>query len=228
MHALSAARRSLQSSQAFETAWRCTWYSAITLLRSMSADQAEAAAAHLRGTCLQALAFYKTAAHHAQARYGPVAAAAQAPLEAEAAAQADREFAATAGALPPAEPADCSAFVHLCLLKMGDLARCGTPQQHTRMRPCTPAAAAPRRSRAALPRRYLAQGQAGASAAEQRGAWEVCSTYYLKARALAPRSGKPHNQLAVVEEARDGGGLQVRVVPLQVFPCITSHDGEGL
>ena len=119
-------------------AWRCTWYAGITLWRSLATEDAkgEAAAAHLRATCLQALAFYKTVAHHAQARYGAVAAAARAPLEAEAAAQAERELAASAGDLPPADAHDCSAFVHLCLLKMGDLARCAPPT-----RPHLPASA---------------------------------------------------------------------------------------
>ena len=44
---------------------------------------------------------------------------------------------------------------------------------------------------------------------EARSAWDAALSYYLGARALDVNAGKLHNQLAVVEEQRQGDGLGV-------------------
>jgi hypothetical protein len=115
-----------QEHNIFEAAWGYAWYQEITFWRSLAGDHSEShpAAEHLKSTCLHGLSFYKTMAHQAQCRYGPVHTVAQASLSGAAAQRAEAEMKAAVEKLPPPIMADCSAFVQLCLMKMGDLARC--------------------------------------------------------------------------------------------------------
>jgi hypothetical protein len=71
--------------------------------------------------------------------------------------------------------------------------------------------------------RYLAQdGASAATGRDARAAWDLCETYYRKARVLDVDAGKLHNQLAVVEEARQADGLGVCMGACMRFALATT------
>lgn len=115
----------MQDHNTFEAAWRYAWYQEISFWRGLTGDHSEPhpAAEYLRTTCLHGLSFYKTIAHQAQCRYGPVHTLAETILDGAAAQRAEAEMKAAVEDLPPPEVADCSGFLQSCLMKMGDLAR---------------------------------------------------------------------------------------------------------
>lgn len=90
----------------------------------MDPDILTAAASQLHSACLQGLTFYRMLAYQAQQRFGAVAAATPQAMTTDVQAQADAELAALVTGLPSLEGGDCAALVQMCLLKMGDLARC--------------------------------------------------------------------------------------------------------
>ena len=136
----SMSRGCLQVQRHFELAWRYSWYEEISFWRStavsvggtdtVGADNAflQQSTSRARSACLQGLASYKTLAFQAQTRYGFLPEHVQAPLEDEdVRARACRELQEeTISMLEPAAH-DCSALVHMCFVKMGDLARCAMP-----------------------------------------------------------------------------------------------------
>ena len=127
----------MQAPQNIELAWRYSWYEEISYWRSTvsslsgtgvvnpDSDLLVHSTARARNACLQGLAFYKTLAHQAQLRYGMLPEHAHALIEDDQVkARAQREMEeVTAGMMAP-QAQDCSALVHMCLVKMGDLARC--------------------------------------------------------------------------------------------------------
>lgn len=185
----------------------------------------------LRTACLQGLTFYKVLMYQAQRRFGFVAKLMQETLDEAASSRADEELVQLTAAMPAPSQFDSSSFVFQCLVKMGDLARyvtdalCKCAQNHDIMghghEPCgelhafalhglrKPYIAATRRS-ASFSRcvdyvsscRYLAHDSAAPTSDCSKAAWQRAVQYYSKAHMLQPGSGKPHNQLAVVEELR--------------------------
>jgi hypothetical protein len=128
--------RVVQAQQNFEMAWRYAWYEGISFWRStvaslagtgeVSADDKlfKATALQLRTACLQGLNFYKTLAYQVQSRYGFVPKGAQVPLDEDAKERAQNDLDTETASMHPPQETDCSGLVQMCLVKMGDLARC--------------------------------------------------------------------------------------------------------
>lgn len=124
----------LQNPKSFELAWRLAWYEEINFWRSTVAgllgldkqlvDHSflTQAATQLQAVCLHGVAFYKVLACHVQRRYGTVDAA-DIVLDDSLTARLDKEYAENVAGLPDVCVADCAPLVHMCVLKMGDLAR---------------------------------------------------------------------------------------------------------
>lgn len=130
--------RVVQVQQNFEMSWRYAWYEGISFWRStvaslagtgeVSADSElfQATASQLRTACLQGLNFYKILAYQVQSRYGFVSKGAQVPLDGDAKERAQNDLDTETASMHPPQETDCSGMVQMCLVKMGDLARCVT------------------------------------------------------------------------------------------------------